>query len=234
MIKKIFEYLFVFFVFGGLWFFANELFIKEWRAKKSEEQVKISIVENYKINKSSFKELIKYSQGLPAINELEFFKKGEIRCMLHSGESSITNLPSYFHSNELDQNHEENSFRILDNNECVVTMYDSTYQFKVWSWEFVGDQHTSGYDDILNHLKITHLQVDSLRALMQLANCEAITIAKDHSIRLRFDGSSFYQYEYLIPGQQSKIPEAYTQLDDNIACGLNDSDLFCGYYLFDK
>ncbi len=236
IVKNILKYGGVLFLFGLIIFISNDLFIRDWRIKHSEERVKKNIKLNFQNKKEEFKMFNNFLLNLEMnpVDEIEFLGENKICGYLsgHSKTDSILDNSFYIHFSS--DNESEVEFELRKNGSAKVNYLDTIFETYNWSWIFNGNNEDIGFKKFIKYIGITEEELNVLRCKTKALNCEAIGVHEDKSISIRFDGFSMYQYEYYFPNKRNEVNPKYEKLDEGIYSGLYDSGLFCGGIIFDK
>lgn len=237
--KKILKYGGIIFLLGIIIFISNELFIRNWRIKHSEERVQKSIKSNFQNKKEEFNMFKDFVQTLEInpVTEIEFLRGNKFSGDLssHSMTDSIFNnsMQFYFSSDDYESDIDID-FELSQNGIANVNYLDTTFETHNWIWNFKGNNKDKDFKKFIKYIGISEEELKSLRSKIKELDCEAIWVHKDKSISIRFDGFSMYQYEYYFPSEMNKVPSEYKKLDKGIYSGLYDNGLFCGWIIFSK
>ena len=216
-------------------------FILDWRINYSERRVQESIVKNYKSNEEEFKKLIYYIRKLEInpVSEIEFLSNDKVNAYLNSPFEfdSLENLSTSIDliPHEIDEEETwQLDFEFLPSGKVRIEYQDTIINTGNWYWNFEGNSEHPHYNKLINYLGISEIELNRLRRLIKGVDCEALSINLDKSFSLRYDGISFCQYEYYIPNKRIESYKNYLNLEEDIFCGLNRFELFCGYVIYNK
>ncbi|MEZ4887704.1 MAG: hypothetical protein R3E32_23420 [Chitinophagales bacterium] len=198
----------------------------DWRVRKSEEHVRQSIQDNYANHKEDFEELIAYAKYLPDSSSIGFSKGDTLGFILTSIKpANHSNPVTLFMSEEEDLYTPQ--FELDENWNALVFIEDTILKFENWTWRFQGSFDFHEITKLETYFSLTKEKLKYLKMLLEKTDCESIIIENDGDVRLVYDGFLMW-YEYLIPKNESEIPEGYQKIDKNIYFGLFDSGLYCG------
>jgi hypothetical protein len=243
-IKKIIKWGLIIILVWTFLILFNQFYIIDWRIEYSENRVQENIIKNYEGKEDKFEQVIEYIQVLdikPPV-EIEFIKNSRTRSYFNSPavSDSASYNSAYFDLNYFNiikgEKNEQMDFELLEDGKARISYADTVIETKNWHWYFEGGRGTPHYEKYLDYIGITEAELEVLRGLIFEINCEAIQIHTRNGFSMRYDGHGLCQYEYYIPAVDSSRFKLMNEvrLSNNIFCGLNRSDIFCGYIIYDK